>query len=83
MSDKSYSASFLTEHDNASNHGDESEDMTIPDERNWKKDVENLKKDVGDFNITNYVKKVLNEEEQARFNKIMAKIPQPNRVYIQ
>jgi hypothetical protein len=37
--------------------------MTIPDERDWRRDVASLKKQVGDFNINNYVKRVLTEDE--------------------
>ena len=42
-----------------------------------------LKSRVGDFNITNYVKKVLTEDEQAQFNAILKKVPLTNQVYMQ
>jgi len=38
---------------------------------------------VGEFNINNYVKKVLDKDEQVSFNRITAKIPEKSRVYMQ
>ncbi|CDW81936.1 duf1765 domain containing protein [Stylonychia lemnae] len=69
-----YSASYVTE--------SEDEDFSVPEERDWKKDVEQLKRRTGDFNIKNYIH-VLTEEEQANYNKIIQKIPETNRIYIQ
>ncbi len=67
------------------NHGDHSElwdETTIPDERDWRKEVEHLRQTVGEFNINNYVKKVLDKDEQVSFSRICAKIPEPTRVYM-
>jgi hypothetical protein len=50
----SFSASYLTESDD--------DEITVPDERDWRIDVANLKKKVGDFNINNYIH-VLSEED--------------------
>ena len=69
---------------NANDHQSEGwDDLSIPDERDWHKDVTNLKQTVGEFNINNYVKKVLTKEEQLVYNKICAKIPPSSRVYMQ
>lgn len=59
------------------------DDISIPDERDWHKDVAYLKQTVGDFNINNYVKKVLDKDEQVSFNRICKKIPEESRVYMQ
>ena len=78
ISSQSFTASFLTDNDDDSIM----EDCTVPDERDWKRDVEMLMNRVGDFNIGNFVKKVLSEDEQALYWKIMKKIPVANQVYI-
>jgi hypothetical protein len=39
------------------------ENDAIPDERDWRKDLNYLKEKVKDFNINNYVKKVLTETQ--------------------
>ena len=84
MSSGISSASFLTDNDGKSSHTDDNNNFdTIPDERDWKRDVATLKSRVGDFNITNYVKKVLTEDEQAQFNAIIKKFPLTNQVYMQ
>lgn len=54
----------------------------IPDERDWKKELQEMKKRTGDFNVTNYVH-ILTEQEKVTFGKIINKIPESKRVYIQ
>jgi len=51
--------------------------------RNWQQDLADLRNQVGDFNIKNYVTKVLTKEEQSKFNQICLKIPKESRVYMQ
>lgn len=57
------------------------EEDTIPDERDWKKELEDIKKKTGDFNITNYIH-VLSDYEKLTFERIIKKIPEDKRVYI-
>ncbi len=84
LSHSSFSASFLTEgNEPHETSGGVWDDMSIPDERDWRRDVQHLRQKIGEFNINNYVKKVLTEEEQARYNKICQKIPAQSRVYMQ
>lgn len=56
--------------------------MTIPDERDLKKEIQEIKKRTGDFNINNYVH-ILTDYEKLRYNKIIKKVPEDKRVYIQ
>ena len=65
----------------ASYVSDEDEDSTVPDERDWKKDIQNLRKVAGEFNITNYVH-ILTEQEKKTYDKVIRKVPEANRVYI-
>jgi len=45
---------------------DETEEhLAIPYERDWRRGVFVLKQKIGDFNIMNYVKQALTEQEQA------------------
>jgi len=60
----------------------EDEDFSVPEERDWRKDIQQLKKRTGDFNINNYFF-ICSEEEKNTYHKIIAKIPSDNRVYIQ
>lgn len=60
----------------------EDEDFSVPEERDWKRDIQTLKKRTGDFNINNYFH-VLSEEERATYERIIQKVPQDNRVYMQ
>lgn len=60
----------------------EDEDFTVPDERDWKKEIRDIKKRTGDFNITNYIH-VLNDYEKKNYENIIKKIPEDKRVYIQ
>jgi hypothetical protein len=76
-----YSASYLTENETQQNES-HIED-TIPDERDWKRDVIALRKRAGDFNINNYVEKVLTEDELKEYNHIRASIPVNAIVYMQ
>ena len=57
------------------------DDFSVPDERNWKKEIKEIKKRTGDFNITNYVN-ILSDYEKHVFNKIIKKVPEDKRVYI-
>ena len=81
LSQDSFSASFMTEpnHD----HSGVWDDASIPDERDWRKELASMKQMVGEFNINNYVKKVLDKEEQISYNRICAKMPEFCRVYMQ
>ena len=44
--------------------------MSVPDERDWKRDIAFLKSKVGDFNINNYTH-ILSEEERLIYEKIV------------
>ena len=61
---------------------DNEDDFNVPDEKDWRKEVEPLKHKVGDFNL-NYYLHVLSQEEKKLYDKIIVKIPTINRVYIQ
>lgn len=71
---KQYSASYLTD--------SEDEDFNVPEERDWKREIQVLKQRTGDFNINNYVH-ILSEEEKTNYQKIIRKIDPKKRVYIQ
>ena len=60
---------------------DDDDDITIPDERDWRKEIQEIKKRTGDFNINNYIH-VLTEYERIKYKKIIKKIPEDKRVYI-
>ena len=60
----------------------EDELMTIPDEKDYKDEIAQIKKRTGEFNITHYTF-ILSKEEKDVFDKIMAKVPADRRVYIQ
>lgn len=61
-SSASFNATFLTEHaENAA--ADDSHFDDIPDERDWRRNLVFLRKKACDFNINNYVEKVLTKEE--------------------
>jgi hypothetical protein len=51
---------------------------SIPDERDWKREVQNLREHTLEFNIDKYLKIVLTKPEQAKYQKIIAKIPKEN-----
>jgi hypothetical protein len=56
----------------------------IPDERrDWRNEVANLRKRVGDFNINNYVTKVLTEQEQKDYARLKQIVPADTQVYMQ
>ena len=61
---------------------DEDDLCYIPDERDWKKEIQEIKKRTGDFNINNYLH-ILSDFERIKFNRIVKKIPEDKRVYIQ
>lgn len=75
MSRNNSSVSFLS----ASESQDD--DATIPDERDWKLEINKIKSRTGDFNITHYVH-ILNDYDKRVFNNIIKKIPEERRVYI-
>lgn len=56
--------------------------MTIPDEKDWKHEIDVLQNKTGYFNINNYTH-ILSEEERKAYDKIISKIPIDRRVYIQ
>jgi len=56
--------------------------MIVPEERDYSKDLNDLRTKTGDFNIKNYIH-ILTEEERKTYTKIIEKIPEANRVYIQ
>lgn len=64
------------------NDSDDSILMSIPDERDWKKDLHELRLQVADFNLVNY-SYVLSEGERFIFDKVIKKIPEQCRVYMQ
>ena len=69
-----YSASMMSESDD--------DDFSVPEERDWKGEIKTLNKKTGDFNIKNYIH-ILSEEEKTNYLKIIDKIPEANRVYMQ
>ena len=71
---KQYSASYLTDSDD--------EDFNVPEERDWRREIQVIKKRTGDFNVNNYTH-ILTEEERTAFQKIIRKIEPDQRVYIQ
>lgn len=75
MSRNSSSVSFLSATES------QDDDSTIPDERDWKLEINKIKSRTGDFNITNYVH-ILNDFDKRVFNNIIKKIPEDRRVYI-
>ena len=60
----------------------EEDDYSVPEEKDWKGEIKVLKKKTGDFNINNY-SHVLSPEEKVLYQKVVAKIPEANRVYMQ
>ena len=60
---------------------DEEDDYTVPDEKDWRGEIAQLKTRTGEFNIQNYVS-VLNEHDKKLFEKIVNKVPVDKRVYI-
>jgi hypothetical protein len=44
--------------------------ISIPDERDWKGEIDSIKKRTGDFNINNYTH-ILSEEERRTYNRII------------
>lgn len=68
------SQAFITEN--------EDDDYSVPEEKDWRNEVKVLKKRTGDFNIANYIH-ILKPDEQIKFQKVLAKVPEPNRVYMQ
>ena len=56
---------------------------SIPDERDWKREVQNLREHTLEFNIDRYLKIVLTKTEQETFKRIAGKIPKENQVYMQ
>lgn len=75
MSRDNSSVSFLSANES------QDDDATIPDERDWKLEINKIKSRTGDFNITNYVH-ILNDYDKRVFNNIIKKIPEERRVYI-
>lgn len=61
---------------------DVSDDDSIPDEKDWKHEIDVLQQKTGYFNVNNYTH-ILSEEEKKSYDKIIQKIPVDRRVYIQ
>ena len=64
------------------NRSDSEDDFTVPDERDYKQQIKEIKKRTGDFNIKNYIH-ILSEFDRKNYENIIKKIPEDKRVYIQ
>jgi len=55
--------------------------MSIPEEINWRQEIDKLHDRTGQFNVMNYLH-VLSEDERKALQKVLAKVPQDNKIYI-